>query len=130
VTANGTMITTEDVLRWVRSHPEEAQALLEVDPRALAAITRALVARVEYGVQTGEETLEAIGRMARDLGYLREAVGELPDPGKRKMGSGLLGMVSVLWSERGRAGAVGGAVGAGGIVAIVEVAKAIVEVLR
>jgi hypothetical protein len=135
-------ITIEQVLRWIRAHPDEAQALLEIDPKALAAITRALVARVEYGVQTGEETLDAIGRIARDLAkiasnaaHVRAVLGEEPDVDAKppRAGSGIALKVHYMWAkftaDMGRP-ALGAAAGGGAVVGIIEAAKLIWEAFK
>lgn len=102
-----------------------------------------LVPRVEYLIRrvelledrqasAAEATLqlsEAIGRLAGDVGRLIDVVGEPPDPARKRLGSGLYGLVATLWSER-RGAAVGAIVGGSGAVGLIEVAKMILEALR
>jgi hypothetical protein len=102
-----------------------------------------LVPRVEYAIRRQEATddrlaslveanlqlSEAIGRLAGDVGRLIDVVGEPPDPARKRLGSGLYGLVATLWSER-RGAAVGAIVGGSGAVGLIEVAKMILEALR
>lgn len=102
-----------------------------------------LVPRVEYSVRRVEamddrvaslveanlQLSEAIGRLAGDVGRLIDVVGEPPDPARKRLGSGLYGLVATLWSER-RGAAVGAIVGGSGAVGVIEIAKMILEVLR
>jgi len=102
-----------------------------------------LVPRVEYLIRrvelledrqasAAEATLqlaEGQGLLARDVGRVIEVVGEPPDPARKKLGSGLYGLVATLWTER-RGAAVGAVLGGGGAVGLVEVARLIVEALR
>lgn len=102
-----------------------------------------LVPRVEYLIRrvelledrqasAAEATLqlaEGQGLLARDVGRLIDVVGEPPDPARKRLGSGLYGLVATLWSER-RGAAVGAIVGGSGAVGVIEIAKMILEVLR
>lgn len=127
------------------SDDDQSREARELEERGVGThrLVCRLVPRVEYAIRRQEATddrlaslveanlqlSEAIGRLAGDVGRLIDVVGEPPDPARKRLGSGLYGLVATLWSER-RGAAVGAIVGGSGAVGLIEVAKMILEVLR
>lgn len=121
-----------------QSGVETRELVCRMVPRLefLAREVRALADRQASAADATLQLAEGQGLLARDVGRLlaetarlAELVGEPPDPARRRPGSGLYGLVAVLWSEK-KGAAVGAVLGGSGAIGLVELAKLIMEAFR